>query len=89
LCLVLHILAVLPEYQGRGTGSKLIREGLEVVDEKGWPVWLGATVVALPLYKKVGFEVDYMFEFDMAPYGGNTVEKHIIMIRPAAVKGKD
>jgi hypothetical protein len=39
-------------------GSMLVREGLEIVDEKRLPVWLGATAVAYPLYKWVGLEVD-------------------------------
>jgi hypothetical protein len=64
----------------------LIRDGLEVVDEMGLPAWLGATEVALPLYKKVGFEVDRVFEFDMSPYGGEGLTKHVLMIRPAVEK---
>jgi ribosomal protein S18 acetylase RimI-like enzyme len=83
---VLSILAVSPEYQGRGVGTMLIREGLKVVDGMGLPAWLGATEVALPLYRKVGFEVDELFEFDMTPYGGNGLTKHILMIRPALEK---
>lgn len=64
----------------------LIRDGLAEVDEKGSPAWLGATEVALPLYKKVGFEVDTVFEFDMALYGGEGLLQYILMIRPAVEK---
>ena len=42
-----------------------------------------ATEIALPLYKKIGFEVDRVFEFDMIPYGGKGLAKHTLMIRPA------
>lgn len=80
---VLNILVVSPDYQGRGIGSLLIRDGLEEVDGMWLPAWLGATDAALPLYKKVGFEVDKVFEFDMTPYGGEGLTKHTLMIRPA------
>jgi hypothetical protein len=45
-------------------------------------VWLGATEEGLRLYKKVGFEVDEVLEFDMRRFGVEDVEKHTIMIRP-------
>jgi hypothetical protein len=64
----------------------LIRDGLKEMDEMGLPAWLGATEVALPLYGKVGFGVDKLFEFGMTPYGGNGLTKHILMIRPAVEK---
>jgi hypothetical protein len=60
-----------------------IQDGLKEVDEMGLPAWLGATEVALPLYRQVGFGVDKLIEFDMTPYGGNGLTKHILMIRPA------
>jgi len=47
------------------------------MDGMALPAWL----VALPLYEKVGFEVDRDFEFDMTPYGSEGLTKHILMIR--------
>ena len=80
---VLNVLIVHPEYQRRGIGSMLIRDGLAEVDKLGMRVWLGATDEGLPLYKKVGFEVNEVLEFDMKRFGLERVEKHTIMIRPA------
>jgi hypothetical protein len=70
------------------TRAVVLEEGLEVVNEIVLPVWLGATEVVLPLYKKVGFKVDRVFEFDMSPYGGEGLTKHVLMIRPAVEKKK-
>ncbi len=80
---VLNILVVDSEFRGRGIGRALIEDGLREADRYGLPVWLGATEVALPLYRKVGFVVDTVLEFDMSRYGGEGVEKHISMLRPA------
>jgi ribosomal protein S18 acetylase RimI-like enzyme len=82
--LALNVLAVSPAYQRRGIGAQLINEGLEEADRNNLLVWLGASEPALKLYKRVGFNVDEVIEVDMRKYGGNTIEKHISMTRPAA-----
>ena len=82
--LALNILVVSPDYQRRGIGARLINEGLEEADRNSLLVWLGASEPALKLYKKVGFNVDEVIEVDMRKYGGNTIERHFSMTRPAA-----
>jgi GNAT superfamily N-acetyltransferase len=81
--LALNVLVVSPEYQRRGIGALLIHEGLEEADKNNLPVWLGASEPALKLYKRVGFQADEVIEVDMRKYGGNTIETHTSMTRPA------
>ena len=84
----LNMLVVLPAYQRRGIGGMLLEDGLAVADKDSLPVCLGATEQAMPLYKRFGFEVTNISEFDMMSYGGNSIEKHISMIRPGKSGGR-
>lgn len=53
-------LAVRPDAQGRGLGSQLLREGLQLVDASGLPCGLDtANPRALALYQRFGFEVAF------------------------------
>lgn len=54
---LLYILATLPEYEKKGIGSKLLKQGLEEAREDQASVYLGATPAGKPLYLKNGFEV--------------------------------
>ena len=65
--LALAPLAVLPELQGRGIGSALVRRGLEVCKEQGHRV-----VVVLghpPFYQRFGFSAQLAARLE-APYSG-------------------
>jgi GNAT superfamily N-acetyltransferase len=60
LCYYIKDVIVLPEYQGRGVGRKLIEELLKFVDEHGVPdtqifVELCAMPDKIPFYEKFGF----------------------------------
>ncbi|KAF6823542.1 GNAT family protein [Colletotrichum plurivorum] len=53
----LSTLGVLPEFQGKGYGSILVREGLRRVDEEGVPAWLIGLGGVAPFYERLGFVV--------------------------------
>ena len=57
---VIHILAVSPDYQGKGIGSEMVREAINLAKEKGmWAIRLDALASNIPahrMYKRLGFE---------------------------------
>jgi GNAT superfamily N-acetyltransferase len=54
----LAILAVRPGRQGRGTGSRLLRAGHEILDQHGTPAYLeAATLRTTRLYQRHGYTV--------------------------------
>lgn len=55
--MILNSLTVLPEYEQRGIGRELLREGLEMAKEAGVPIYLVATPAGRGLYEKYGFQV--------------------------------
>ncbi|WEW59109.1 hypothetical protein PRK78_004578 [Emydomyces testavorans] len=81
--LLLSLLVTLPEFQGRGIGSALLRDGFAVAAEHNVPVWLEASEEGYSLYKRLGFEDVEAFELDLTKYGGRTVSRGVGMIRAA------
>jgi ribosomal protein S18 acetylase RimI-like enzyme len=64
----LHFVGVRPEFQGKGWGGRIIREGLARADAEGLPSWLEtATPENVPLYPRLGFVIQC--EWDV-PKGG-------------------
>ncbi|KKZ62800.1 hypothetical protein EMCG_02843 [[Emmonsia] crescens] len=55
-CYCLSFIGTYPKHEGRGAGSMLIRWGLERSASENVPIQLESTMVAWPLYKKLGFE---------------------------------
>ncbi|OAX83303.1 hypothetical protein ACJ72_02336 [Emergomyces africanus] len=55
-CYCLSFIGTHPEHERRGAASMLIRWGLEHSAKEGVPIQLESTMVAWPLYKKLGFE---------------------------------
>lgn len=54
----LFAIGTLPERQGQGIGSRILKAGLEVVDQAGMPAYLESSkYVNVPLYQRFGFEV--------------------------------
>ena len=51
----IELVATSPGHQGRGAGTLLIREGLRIADDTGLEVYLEASPLAIPLYKRFGF----------------------------------
>lgn len=54
---MLYFLGTLPEYERKGIGSALLKEGLQEAEEDGVSVYLGATPAGRPLYERNGFRV--------------------------------
>ncbi|KAJ3541886.1 hypothetical protein NM208_g4389 [Fusarium decemcellulare] len=54
----LEIIATSPAHQRRGAGSLLLKHGLKKVDEMGLEAYTEASLLAVPLYEKVGFRGD-------------------------------
>ncbi|KAH8679670.1 acetyltransferase-like protein [Tricladium varicosporioides] len=52
----LELLATRPEYQGKGAAGKLLRWGIEKVDEEGVEAYLEASPDGKPIYEYLGFE---------------------------------
>jgi GNAT superfamily N-acetyltransferase len=84
---VLNILAVKQEYQRQGVGALLLQDGLDLADAANLPLWLGSSVPALGLYQKNLFKLEGAKSIDLKKYGGETVETHMVMIRPAQSPG--
>jgi ribosomal protein S18 acetylase RimI-like enzyme len=73
----LPLIGVDPLAQGRGYGSALLRDALELIDREGQAAYLESTnPVNLPLYQRHGFEVVGIIRVGDAP-------PVIPMMRPA------
>jgi ribosomal protein S18 acetylase RimI-like enzyme len=78
----LHFVGVRPEWQGKGWGGAIIREGLSRMAAEGVPTYLEtATPQNVPLYLRLGFEI--VEEWDV-PGGGPHFWS---MLRPADARG--
>ena len=57
---VIHILAVSPDYQGKGIGSEMVREAINLAKEKGMHAIrldaLASNIPAHRMYERLGFE---------------------------------
>ena len=57
---VIHILAVSPDYQGKGIGSEMIREAIRMAKSKGMQAIrldaLASNTPAHKIYERLGFE---------------------------------
>ncbi|PYH43731.1 acyl-CoA N-acyltransferase [Aspergillus saccharolyticus JOP 1030-1] len=77
----LELLATLPEEQGKGVASGLLRWGLERADRVNARVYLEATEEGYPIYRKYGWRDLEPFELDFAEYGGQGRQRWITMMR--------
>lgn len=62
-------LMTLPEYQGRGIASKLLKVVTDDADRQKIVCWLNSRPAGEPLYKKVGFTVIAQTSMDQPDYG--------------------
>ncbi|GAQ12171.1 hypothetical protein ALT_9492 [Aspergillus lentulus] len=71
---ILQVLAVHPDYQGRGIGTKLLMVGVEEARRLGLPAWLEASEAGYSVYKRCGFYDAERMELDFAKYGLSGME---------------
>ena len=78
------ILVVMPEYQRRGIGTRLLDWALKQADENGYPCYIDSSPQGLGLYKKLGWEEVGSAEIDEGDWGGErgVVDKVVYLIRP-------
>jgi ribosomal protein S18 acetylase RimI-like enzyme len=81
---VLGVLAIHPEHQGLGVGSKLLQRGLDDAAAVGLEeAFLEATDAGYGLYRKFGWRDVESFPLDLARYGGTGVCRTVAMRRVA------
>jgi GNAT superfamily N-acetyltransferase len=76
-----NILAVLPEYQGKGLGGLLLKHGLVLADRDGARTYIEASKKGFPLYKKYGWKEFDEVVVDTRPYSGQGLESTKLMMR--------
>jgi len=80
----LSTLAVLPEYQRKGVGSKLMAWGLQRADDLGFNVFVEASPMGRGLYEKSGFVFQGDITIDVPErFVGREVLRYASLIRPA------
>ncbi|PYH79483.1 acyl-CoA N-acyltransferase [Aspergillus uvarum CBS 121591] len=79
---VLEFLATLPEAQGQGVASALLRWGLAQADARNARVYLEATAEGYPIYRKYGWRDLEALELDFAALGGREErQRWVVMMR--------
>lgn len=81
MILVVHLLAVHPDYQGKGLGSRLLKHGLDLADAEGRVVYIEATAAGYPVYAKLGFEEIDAIRVDLSKWGGKEPGINRVMLR--------
>lgn len=81
LCIVLDLLGTLPEYQGRGIGSAMLKWGMEKADAWQTRIFLEATPEGVSLYIKNGWKPLEEVTLDYRPFGGVGSESFVLMMR--------
>lgn len=80
---------VLPEFQGRGVGKRLMGKVIEMAEEEGVPVGIEASAEGEPMYRRVGFELVSRFR-PLKGMRGDGSKGGIFMWRPSGwVEGED
>jgi GNAT superfamily N-acetyltransferase len=77
------LLHTLPEQQGRGAGSLLLKAAAEEADKLGLPAYLEATEAGKPLYEKFGFKECGRVIGDFSKWGGPKAHVNYLMVRDA------
>ncbi|OGM42793.1 GNAT family acetyltransferase [Aspergillus bombycis] len=79
--MILDILAISPEHQGKGIGSKLLQWGTQHADARNARIYLEATIEGYPLYRKYGWHEMERIVIDYAEYGGTGQAVFVLMMR--------
>lgn len=78
---VLDFLATLPQYQGRGVASAIVKWGIEQAEERRTGIFLEATLDGYALYRKYGWEDVYELIVEYEPLGGEGSQRFMLMRR--------
>lgn len=78
---VLHYIAILPAYQGKGIGRWVIEPRLQEADLAGKKILLIGTPLAQTLYTRLGFEEVDSFEIDLEGRGLRGGNHWAVMVR--------
>ncbi|KAI0850505.1 hypothetical protein F5Y00DRAFT_260378 [Daldinia vernicosa] len=79
--LVLSIVCTDPSHHGRGIAASLIRPVLALADKERIPAYLEALPLAVPLYRRLGFQPVDRLEYDLAKAGRQGKAVLTIMVR--------
>ncbi|KAF3015417.1 hypothetical protein E8E15_002082 [Penicillium rubens] len=79
--IVLDLLATLPEYQGRGFGSAVLKWGMEKADASQSRIFLEGTPEGVPIYLKHGWKILEEVVMDYTQFGGVGQESFFLMMR--------
>ncbi|KAI9729534.1 MAG: hypothetical protein M1834_006730 [Cirrosporium novae-zelandiae] len=77
---LMALLAVLPQYQRKGVGKKLLAWGTDQADKNGHGCWIDATPQGKALYEQVGWEVYENIDTDLEVWGGEKYKGNISRI---------
>lgn len=80
---LLHMLAVRPEYHRRGIGGMHLAWGNEQADKLGLPLYLESSPIGRPLYERYGYEAVASLPCDAKAHGHPKDLPHTCMLRPA------
>ena len=80
----MHVLVVLPEYQAKGIGTKLLQWGLRIADDEKVECWIDASAMGKGLYKKLGWKEVGELSMDLGEWGGRKgfFETAVHLVRP-------
>jgi Acetyltransferases len=78
---VLDLLATLPEYQGRGFGSAILKWGTDKADASQSRIFLEGTPEGVPIYLKHGWKIVEEVVMDYTPFGSVGQESFFLMMR--------
>jgi GNAT superfamily N-acetyltransferase len=84
---VLRFLATDPEFQRRGLGGMLLRQGIERADAEGRRIYLEATEAGRPLYEKLGWKDIDLVSVDLRKWGEERPGLNYIMMREPRTSG--
>ncbi|KAI1470974.1 uncharacterized protein F4812DRAFT_419674 [Daldinia caldariorum] len=79
--LVLSIICTDPAYHGQGIAGALLRPVLALADEERIPAYLEALPLAVPLYRRLGFQPVDRLEYDLTKAGRDGKAVLTIMLR--------
>ncbi|RDW94577.1 hypothetical protein BP5796_00340 [Coleophoma crateriformis] len=86
-CPVVHFLGVHQKYQGKGVGTLLLKNGLNLADVQGRRTYIEATDAGRRLYLKLGWEEIDVLRIDIQKWGGSKPGTNYVMMRDPQVLG--